>query len=186
MIFQTMFMYLIISSACLLYGIGIKDLMESPDNISGIITAYLKTLVSVIVSLLLMWVLLRFVLVPYNFQLVFPLVLLIILVLMSVVLEKVWPSFLKPSTREFTLAFFAIFLALGEGSSLLNSLIIGFTTVNAFYLLVFLLYCINRKNTSVVISPHFNTVALMLITFACVILALYGWNVSWLNEKFFY
>ncbi len=185
MIFQTVFMYIIISSVCLIYGIGIKELLEAPGEITKIGLSYIKILLTVIITMLLIWIPVRFVFIQYNFEIVFPLITLIFLVSLSALLQHLWPNMFQTNSRDITLSFFSVFLAVSEGITLIESLILGFVTVSAFYLLLFLMYCVNRKNSSVVISPRFNTTALMLITLACLILALYGWNVSWLRDRFF-
>ncbi len=185
MIFQTVFMYFIISSACLIYAIGIKDLLESPEYTTGMGTSYVKNIFSTSAAILIVWLLLRFLLIPYGFQILFPFLMLAILILFSILLENAWPSLFKMDTREFILGFFAVYLAISEGTTLAISFIIGITVISAFYLLAILFYSLNRKNESVIVSKHFNTVSLMLLGMACIILALYGWNVSWLSSKFF-
>ncbi len=185
MIFQTIFMYLFISSVCLVYGVGLRDIITSPDRIGKIGLPLARTIITTVITMLISGLLIQFVLLPYSFQIVFPLVILIILVIVTFLLEHLWPSIFVLNTREITLSFFAVFLSLSEGAGFLRSIIISITAIMAFYLLLFFLYCVNRKNASVITSPVFNNVSLMLITMACIILALYGWNVSWLNDKIF-
>ncbi len=185
MIFQTIFMYLFISSACLIYGIGVKDLLDSPERVRNIVAIYVKTIIIVCTSIFLNWLILRFLLIPYGYQSLFPFMTLVVIVMLSVILESLWPSFFKMETRDLTLVFFAVFLGISEGATLTISLTIGITVISAFYLLLYLLYSLNRKNSSIVIAPQFNTTALMLTAMSCIILALYGWNVSWLSQKFF-
>ncbi len=185
MIFQTVFMYIIITSVCLIYGIGLKDLLEYPDSISKIGISYIKTFFCVIIITALMWTIVTFIFIRYDFQIVTPFVTLILLVTLTFILESIWPSMFQANARDFTFSFFSVFIAITEGITLAESLIIAILTVSAFYALLFLMYCVNRKNSSVVISSRFNTVTLMLITMACIILALYGWNVSWLSNFFF-
>ncbi len=185
MIFQTIFMYFIICSSCLVYGICIKNLLEYPENISNTFALYIKTVFSVSAAILLMWLVLRFLIVPYGHQIVFPFITLGILLLISALLENAWPAVFQSDPREFTLGFFAVLLSMSEGTTLVTSLIIGITVSSAFYLLAFLFYSLNRRNAFVVIAPQFNSIALMLIAMSCILLAIYGWNVSWLTIKIF-
>lgn len=184
MIFQTILMYTIICST-LIYGVGIKNLIDVSKKMKHTLVLYLKSFLSVSISVLLTWLITSNLLTPYNLSMLFPFFALLISTLFSIFLQQLFSRFLKIDTAEFSVTFFSVLLAISDGTTLLYSFLIGITAVSTFYLLALLLFMIRKKNRFVKVAPGFNAGSLILITMACIILALYGWNVSWLNVEAF-
>lgn len=185
MILQTILMYLLICSAPLIYGVGIKNLVDVSEKPDANLALYLKSVLCVGISILLTWFITSILLIPYNLSMLFPFFALLISSIFSILLQQVFYSLLKVETAEFSVTFFSVLLAISDGTSLLHSFLIGVTTVTSFYILVFLLFSIRKKSRFVKVAPDFNTGSLILVAMACIILALYGWNVSWLNTEVF-
>ncbi len=185
MVFKTTFLYFFTMSACLIYGIGIKNLLENPEKIHTVFSVYIKNIIGVSLAIIAMRLLLIFVLIPYHMTFLFPFFTLLLLVIGSMFIKEARNNAFTTQISDFTLSYFSVFLAVNEGTSFASSLIIGFATITSFYILVYVLYAINKKNLSVIVSSNFKTLSLMLITMAIILLALYGWNVSWLRVRFF-
>lgn len=185
MIFQTVFMYLVICSTSLIYGVGIKNLVDVSKKLEHAFVLYLKSLLCVLISVPLTWLITNLLLLPYNLYMLFPFFVVLISVFFSILLQQIFYTVLKVNTAEFSVTFFSVLLAISDGTTLLHSFIIGVVAVSSFYVLAVLLFTIRKKNRFVKVAADFNTGSLILVAMACIILALYGWNISWLTMEVF-
>ncbi|MFI3257183.1 MAG: hypothetical protein R3Y36_02670 [Spirochaetales bacterium] len=183
MTLQSLFIYLIVCLTSVLFSIDSKSTSYLPYPGLHIIALYFKSLLTVVLSLLVLWLTVTFLLAPYNVAALFPFCALLISGAFSVALQKLLHIIFKFDITEFSLSFFAVLFAINDGISLVHTLVIGVTAVTAFYILAFFLWCLQRRNTSIKISKYFNKPALIFIAMACIIFALYGFEISWLNPS---
>ncbi len=185
MILQTTLLYFLVISTCLIYGIGIKHILENPDNIKGMFPIFIRNIIIVSIVIVIMYFILHFIILPYKMTILFPFLSLLVLIIGTLLFKHTRNSAFTSKISDFTLNYFSVFLAVTEGLTIVSSLIIGIGTITSYYILVYIMYAINKKNSSVFISSSFKTVSLMLVAMAVILLALYGWNESWLRIKFY-
>lgn len=185
MIFQTILMYLILCTLCLIFEVSLKKLYFLPETNKTIAFSALKTIVIVITSTLISFLLLKYVLIRFNFTFILPFFIILSILSFSLLFELINKKMFELHTSDFVLCFISIFIATSEGTSLLNSLLIGITSVSCYYLVLYVLFCIDKQNSSVIKATSANIIPLLLLALATIILASYSWDVSWLSIRFF-
>ena len=185
MILQTILINILLTSLCLLFEISTTKKSVSNQSKKETLFVALKTLIIIIVTVVITFYLLKFVLIKLECTILLPFVILLFLIGFSLALESLNLRFFKNSTNEYILSFISIFIATNNANYLLNSLLIAITSVLFYYLLLYILYCIEKRNKSVIKSIKNKIIPSMLLTLAIIIIASYSWNLSWLSIRFY-
>lgn len=179
--FSTLFFYIISASVILIYGVGVKDLIQTVDNPKNVVLFFLKTLFSVIFIVLISWPILTFVFAQNNISDIFPFFLLFITILFSILFSFFIKLVLKIEIKEFSLSFLIAFISINEGFSLPNALFIAIAATIAFYILIPIFYSIkNRINLSTA-NIDFKSFSLILLSIALFLFIMFSFNISWFN-----
>jgi Na+-translocating ferredoxin:NAD+ oxidoreductase RnfA subunit len=179
--FETFFVYIFVSSTTLVYGLGFKKLIILSENPRHMIAYCLKSLLSITASISLTWVMANYTLAAFNMAEIYPFFAVLFTIFFSMIFQRFIFSSFKIDTAEFTLTFLTVILAVAEGIDFSNAMIIGISSCIAFYLLIPFLSAIRKRFQLLAIPTDLTTGALVFISLALIILALYSWNVSWLN-----
>lgn len=179
--FETFFLYIIISSTTLVYGIGLKKLFCFTDKPQHLIVHFLKSLFCIVTSISLTWLITNYLLAPFDMSIVYPFFAVLFSVSFGLLFQRYIFSSLKIDTAEFMLTFLSIILAVGEGSSYVYTLLIGISSCLSYYILIPFLFAIYQRIQNLRPNHELTTIALIFISLAFIIFALYSWNVSWLN-----
>ena len=185
MIFQTIIMYLIVCTLCLIFEVSIKKLYFFDYTKEFLLFAGLKTLAMVVLSVIISYILLKFILIKFCATFILPFFIILFILGFSILFELINPKIFKINTNDYVLCFISIFIATSEGNSLATSILISITSVCCYYLLLYMLFCSDKQNSTVIKINSTNTIPLLLLTLAIIILAGYSWNISWLSIRFF-
>ncbi len=181
MIFSALY-YLFISSAVLVYGIGINDSIILCDSIHKAFLPIIKIFVTILSTVMLSWLLITKLLVPLNLAELYPLVALLVFIVISILLESLVRITSNRVTSEFCLSFPIVLLTLNEGISFSDILIISTSSFLSFVIILPVIYSI-KKRINIVGNQeiHGNRKSLIMISLAILSLVLILCNISWLN-----
>lgn len=178
-------MYLITCTICLIFEVCLKPLYSSKESNKLILFTGLKTLIIVMISVVITFILLKYVLIPFEQTFILPFIIIILIGGLSFPFELLNNNNLKNKANDYILCFIAIFIATSEDTSLLVSILIAITAVICHYLLLYVIFCTDKQNSSVIKLNTDKTIPLLLLTLATILLVSYSWNISWLSIRFF-
>lgn len=173
--------YIICSSTIMLYGIGLGEavaLSGSPRSVLGVV---FKSLFCTTSSTVLTWLLCTYLLCPYDLYELFPFFCAIIFLTLSVFTEILVRITAKVSTTDWTLSMLSTLLAVNEGATLLEALLICIICILSFFVITALLGNIRRRLGQM--HSIITAESLMFISIAVILLSTLAWNASWLNLR---
>ncbi len=181
MIFSALY-YLFIGSAVFLYGIGINDSIIMCDSIHKLYLSIVKILFTILCTTMLGWLLTTKLLVPLRLTELYPLVTLLIFIVISILLESLVRITSSRVTSEFNLSFPIVLLAINEGISFSEVIVISTAAFFSFVILLPILYSI-KKRINIVgnLEIHGNRRSLVMVSLAILSIVLVICNISWLN-----
>lgn len=179
--FPTLFFYIFSASAILVYGVGIKDLIHHVEKPKDFLLYGLKTLFTVIFTVLLTWLITTYVFAKNNITDIFPFFLIFICLIFAILFSFLIKLLFKKEIKEYVLSFFISFIAVNEGFSLFNAIIIGLAGILSFYLLIPLLHSINKRINISTAHKDLKSTTLILLSIALLLIVLFSFNISWLN-----
>lgn len=178
---DTFLYYTVFSSVVLIYGIGVNRLTEIGTFEFNHITFYFKTLLSILSSIVLTWIITRFVLAPIGLIELYPLFALLIFICINSFIEALVRLTTGTSTTEFIVSFLIILLSLSESTSILDSFIICASCFASLLLLLPLIFslksrvfCNGKKQNERFYSYFFMFLALLIIIISVL-------DIAWLN-----
>lgn len=180
MIFLTVSMYVLLCSAPLVYGIGLKNLVKSPPNVKTVCLSAAKSFVSALCSITVMWFITDALLAPYSLAFLFPFIALALTAGFSIAANRIIRRFFNIHVGEFDVSFLTGILALAEGFNLQYALIIGLAATLSFYLLIPVIRAIRTRLFMSSYSENYNDYAMLFVTAALILCAFYAFNFSWL------
>lgn len=173
--------YFMYTSAVLIYGIGINRttvVCQKPENI---LLYFVKMLITVSTSTALVFLLTKSLLVPVGICELYPFITVLVFSAISVFIESLIRITSKTTAAEFAVSLLCVLLAVNEGSSIGQSVIISCICTVSFYFFVPILYSIRKRIEIAHPAGDFENASLIMISVAIVMLALIVWNISWLN-----
>ena len=161
----TILYYVFFASAVMLYGIGMNRAIVLCDSIHRLLIPVIKTVLSVLLSSIFTWIILKHLLTPLG---------IIELYLIRISTKKV--------SSEFIVSFLIVILTINESLNLFDVIIISLSCIVSFLILIPLLYSIkNRVDLVGNLRVHGNIRSLLLVSLAVLVCALAAGNISWLN-----
>lgn len=181
MIFDTFIFYMCLSSIVFVYGIGFTEFLSVPKRPNHFVFHVLRLLCVTITSVLIVWPITNYILLPAKLQDIFPLFAIFVLCLISTVFIFVFKKILTTRVADFILAFLTILLSISESFSFVSAIMIVLFSILMYCIVIFGLdiFCSRLRHTHSLIS--FNYGSLLLLSIAFVLLILYSINISWLN-----
>lgn len=181
MIFTILY-YVFFASAVMLYGIGMNRSIVLCDSIHRLLVPVVKTILSVLLTSVFTWVILKNLLTPLGLVELYPFVAVIIFVVISVFMELMIRISTKKVSSEFIVSFLIVLLTINESLNLFDVVIISLSCVVSFLILIPMLYSIkNRVDLVGNLRVHGNIRSLLLVSLAVLVCALAAGNISWLN-----
>lgn len=178
MIADTLFLYLIYSSAVLVYGIGLKRIIVFSLKPKKVLFQMLRMIITVIFSVFVCRGISMLFLVPARLQELFPFVCVIFTYLFSLVTEKLFEYLLHIEVKEFSITICSVIIAVNEGLTMFHSLFIGIICVLSFFLLLPILYAIRLRLHYSQQQIDFKKGALIFLSLALIMLVLFSLNVT--------
>lgn len=181
MVMNSFVFYVLFCSSVLIYGIGFNRESVMCNSPKDILFTAIKSYGVVILSFVLCFFLIKALLIPLGLVELYPFFTLLVFVIISVFFEILIQITTKKSSSEFAVSFLTVILALNEGISLLDGILICAGGLTCFYLLIPVLYAAEKRMLSSQTTTLFKRKSLIFLCMVIIMLAVYSFNISWLN-----
>jgi Na+-translocating ferredoxin:NAD+ oxidoreductase RnfA subunit len=173
--------YLFSSSIVLYYGTGINRIITLKKNKTAFIMSILKALLITVSSSVISYLINIFVLIPLGILSIFPFITALFFISISFCLHSLLKTGSFDLGEDYVLPFMVVLMSLNEGFSLVSVILINFSGVLSFYLLLLLVFALRRRFSLYQNEKGFKPYFVMLISISVIFIALYCTNVSWLT-----
>lgn len=181
MILNSFVFYILFCSSVLIYGIGFNRESVMCDYPKSVLFTAIKSYACVIISFLLCYFLNNALLSPLGIIEVFPFFALLIYIIITVFFELLIQITTKKSSSEFAISFLTLILALNEGITIVDGILVCAGALTCFYLLIPVLYAAEKRMLTTQRSTVIKRNSLFFLCMVIIMLALYSFNISWLN-----
>ena len=179
--FSTIVYYLLSASAVLFYGIGInKSISHSASLASSVLTCF-KSLFSAGSATAVSWLLVNWLLVPVQLVELFPLVSALIFIFFSTLIEIFIGIGIRQSPIDCSIPLLSVFLGINEGIGIASAVVISCVSIISFYCMVIIFDCVRQRISFYTVEKGLKIYCILLLCLAVVIIAICGFNVSWMN-----
>lgn len=182
MFLNSFFYYILFCSSVLIYGIGFNRESVMCNNPRKVLFNAVKSYVCVIISFIIMFFLNKALLIPLEIVEVFPFFALIIYITITVFLEILIQITTKKTSAEFAVSFLVLLLSVNEASTWLEGIFICAGCLTAFYVLIPILYALDKRMETSSANNMFKQKSLIFLSMIIIMIALYSFNISWLNS----
>lgn len=182
MILNSFVFYILFCSSVLIYGIGFNRESVMCDYPRPILFTAVKSYACVIISFLICFCINKSLLIPLGLIEVYPLFAILVYIILSVFFELLIQITTKKSSAEFAISFLTLLLALNEGITILDGVLICAGALTCFYVLIPILYAAEKRMLSSQRSTLFKRKSLIFLCMVIIMIALYSFNISWLNK----
>lgn len=181
MILDTILIYLIFSSAVLVYGTGLKQILDYSADPKRFLFQMIRIMVTIVLSVFVSRGITVLFLVPARLQELFPFVCIIFTILFAIITEKLCELFFNIEVKEIAITICSVIIGVNEGLTMLHSILIGVLCSLSFFLFLPFLYAIRCRMKYSQQHIDFRKGALVFLSIALIMLVLFSMNVSWLN-----
>lgn len=183
MIIDTLFLYLLFSSAVLVYGTGLNKIMDYSVNPKMYFLQMLRIFITTAASIFVCRGITVLFLVPARLQELFPFVCILFTFLFSMLTEILFEYVLHVEVKELSITICSVLIAVNEGLTMAHSLLIGLSCTLSFFIILPLLYAIRCRLRYSQQQIDFKKGALLFLSLALIMLAMFSLNTSWLNVE---
>ena len=180
MFLNSFFYYILFCSSVLIYGIGFNRESVMCNNPRKVLFNAVKSYACVILSFIIMFFLNKALLIPLDIVEVFPFFALIVYIAMTVFLEVIIQITTKKTSAEFAVSFLVLLLSVNEASTWLEGIFICAGCL--FYVLIPILYALDKRMETSSANNMFKQKSLIFLSMVIIMIALYSFNISWLNS----
>lgn len=173
--------YLLTASSVLFYGIGLSKTVSHSDSLSQSMLTCFKSLFSAGSATAVSYLLINWLLVPVQLVEIFPFLAALIFILTSTLTEIFIGVGSGQSPVDFSIPLLSVFLGLNEGLSLGLAVTIACMSIISFYCVLIVFHCVRKRVGFHASGGGLGVCAVLLLSLALVMMAIYGLNVSWLN-----
>ncbi len=179
---SNLFYYALYTSVVFIYGVGINQSLVLSENYSKIFIKAIKMLLAVCSTVALTYLFTSYLLAPARLTEMLPFVAVVIFIIISVFVEFLIRITAKTDASDYGLSMLFVLLALFESTTLAESIINSCICILTFYVFIPLLTCINNIINVSKHKQRVENIVLMFISLSIIMIALFSWNVSWLNR----
>ncbi|MCR4940627.1 MAG: hypothetical protein K5930_11055 [Treponemataceae bacterium] len=183
--FQLLLFYTLVSSAVFVYGIGLNKIIVFSKKPQDTLVFLSKELIVILLSLCICWPLTRFILVPNGLVELYPFFSFFIIHLISIVITEFSARVLKKNVTGFYFSYCTLLLAINEGLTFANAIIIAVACILAFFCMLPIIYAARWKMKSNLQYISFKDGAMLFLCIAVILFIFFAFNVSWLNPEVF-
>ena len=181
MIAAVVLYYIASASAVLFYGIGIARTISMKEDASRTALSCVKALSCASATASVSFLVNCWLLVPVGLSELFPFVSTLVFLVFSALIEIFIGVGIGKSPAEFSVTLLSVLISLNEGLSVGHAVVIACSCVASFYLVVLIFRSI-RSRVGFYTDPRgIRVYPVLFLSLAVVILAIFGWNLSWLN-----
>lgn len=181
MILNSFLFYIFFCSSVLIYGIGFNRESVMCDSPKPVLFTAVKSYSCVLISFLICYGINQTLIIPLGLAEIYPLIALLVYVIISVFFELIIQITTKKSSSEFAVSFLTLILALNEGITLFDGLLICASSLTCFYILIPILYAAEKRMDSSSNSSKFKRKSLIFLCLVIIMISFYSFNISWLN-----
>ncbi|MCR5613278.1 hypothetical protein [Treponema sp.] len=182
MILNSFVYYILFCSSVLLYGIGFNRESVMCNYPKPVLFSAVKSYACVILTFALSFFINEALLIPLNIIELYPFFTLLIYITISVFFEIIIQVTTKRSSAEFAISFLTVLLALSEGLSIVEGILICSACLTSFYALIPVLYALDKRLKTSSNNAQFKQKCIILLGMVMIMIALYSFNISWLNS----
>ncbi|MBR5934464.1 MAG: hypothetical protein IK002_10815 [Treponema sp.] len=182
MIINSFVYYIFFGSAVLLYGIGFNRESVMCNYPKQILFCSIKSYISVVITFLITFFLNSNFFIPLKIVEIYPFIALLIYITISVFLEILIQVTTKRTSAEFAVSFLTVILALNEGVLLIDGVLICISVLTCFYILIPVLFALEKRMQATNSNGLFKQKSLIFLCMVVIMIALYSFNISWLNS----
>ncbi len=179
---NTFLYYSFFSSVILFCGIGTNKILNFDLTKLKSITYCFKIIISIMISSVVGWFTTKGILVPLKIAELFPLVCFLIYICIDAFLEALIRLTTGKSAAEFIFSYLVIILAISEGFSVINILVITASCMCSFIGIVPFIMAFKKRNSDtkseIIFCRLFLYLALLIITLSV-------WDIAWINPEVF-
>jgi len=179
--FQVVFFYLFISSAVFVYGIGLNKIFVFSKKPTDTIYFLLKEILTIFLSLCICWPMTKYILVPNELTELYPFFSFFFIYIISLIITEFSVRFLKKNVTGFSFSYCVLLLAINEGITFGNALLISLACLLSFFVMLPIIYAVRWKTKSSLQYISFKDGAMVFLCIAAILFILFAVNVSWLN-----
>ena len=180
--FNNFMFYFLYSSSVIIYGAGLNYSIQNSNKPSKLFSSFVRILFTVIITSVLVFLIEHYLLAKLNIMDLFPFAAVVVFLLVSLLLETIFRKSVQNRLNEYAFSLVCILLTLSESLTLIETIVIGSSTVLSIVLLVPVLYAIRKRIEISNPLEDFKNSSLLLITLSILSLLTLVWNVSWLNK----
>lgn len=181
MILNNFLYYILFCSSVLIYGIGFNRESVMCESPRPVLFTAIKSYACVIVTFLLTYGVNKSLLLPLGLIEIYPFFALLIFIAITVFFEILIQITTKRSSAEFAIAFLTVLLSLNEGTTIIDGVLICAGALTCFYILIPILYAVEKRILSTTTNNKFKLKSLIFLSMVIIMIALYSFNISWLN-----
>lgn len=182
MILNSFIYYILFCSSVLIYGIGFNRESVMCNYPRKVLFNAVKSYACVIISFLLSFFINKSLLIPLEIIEIYPFFSLIIYIAITVFFEIIIQVATKKSSAEFAVSFLILILSLNEASAVVEGIFICTGCLTAFYILIPILYALDKRMETSSANNMFKQKSLIFLSMVIIMIALYSFNISWLNS----
>lgn len=183
--FNVLFFYMFVSSAVFVYGIGLNKIIVFSKKPNDILFFFSKEIITILLSLCICWPITKYILVPNGLVELYPLFCFFIIYLISLIITEFAAHLLKKNVTGFYYSFCVLLLAMNEGITFGNAVLVSLSCVFSFFCMLPIIYSVRWKMKSSLQYVSFKENAMLLLCIAVILFMLFALNVSWLNPEVF-
>lgn len=177
--FETLFFYTLSSSVLLMYGIGLEKTFFESHSFSAFINRLPIIFLNSLLSITTLWFLVTRILLPMSMGYLIPMAILFMSSIIYIFLQIIISTVSKPPASEQLFILGILFLALFEGISFIDSLLIVFSGILTLGLTMVILFSIRSRIADANVNLDWKGSPLILISMGLLCMVLYAADISW-------
>ena len=175
------FYYIASASAMLFYGIGINRTISLHEDYSALKLSFFKGLTTSSSTCAVSYLVISWLFSETGLEELFPVVVIMIYIIFLLFVEIFVGIGIRPAGAEFAIPLLAVFLGINEGVSIGHAVVITCCSICSFYIMLAIFHSVVERVKIYRNEQSLYIFCMLLISLAAIILALCGWNESWVN-----
>ncbi|MCQ2572720.1 MAG: hypothetical protein MJ182_02365 [Treponema sp.] len=174
--------YAFFCSSVLFFGIGLnRSIQITTVSLRINFKVILKSLISIVVTTILSFLIIQYLLIPIKMAELFPLISLLIFLCINTFIEALVRITAKISTSEFSISWLIIILSLYESSTLLEAMLISASCMLSFQIMLPIVYCFQKLIYLKPFEKVERKQILIILSIAVLILVFSVCDITWLS-----
>ncbi|MBR0032651.1 MAG: hypothetical protein IJP61_10255 [Treponema sp.] len=175
------FYYIASASAILFYGIGINRTVSLHEDYSSLRISFFKGLMTAASTTAVSYIVNSWLFSPTGLEEVFPVIVILIYIIFLLFVEIFVGIGIRPAGTEFAIPLLSVILGINEGITIGHAVVITCCCLCSFYIMLAIFHSVVERVKFYRNEQSMYIFCMLLLSLAAIILALCGWNASWIN-----